>query len=216
MKTDDDVVIGMLKTFGIPLPKQQRSLDTYHRILRSAQACVAELGYSKTSTQEVANRAEISHGGLFKRFPTKVTLMAYMVGYLEAQARKQATEQCPPELLHAPTRDRVRFFIEWYWRFVQSPEFKAIDEVWDEARTDKQLLEAMHPIIASDVVAGDLAALFPERENDMAMQFLSQMIYSSLEYLAFNHEMGADEQAPAKVDLLIDLVCREIDLLAAR
>ncbi|MFG8998027.1 hypothetical protein HSX01_31585 [Pseudomonas aeruginosa] len=48
MKTEEDVVISMLKAFGLPLPKQQRSLDSYHRILRSAQECVAELGYSKT------------------------------------------------------------------------------------------------------------------------------------------------------------------------
>ncbi|QHA82024.1 TetR family transcriptional regulator [Pseudomonas mediterranea] len=213
MKTNDDVVIDMLDMCGIPLPKQRRSLDTYHRILRSTQECVAEFGYNKTSTQEVAKRAEISQGGLFKRFPTKVSLMASMVGYLEAQARKMAVESISEELLNSPTHQRVRFFIEEYWRFVQTPEFKAIDEVWDETRTDAQLLEALRPIIESDVVAGDLAFYFPELENGMAIQFFSQMIYSSLEYLAFNHGMGADNQAPAKLELLIDLVCREIDLL---
>lgn len=143
----------MLKTFSLPLPKQQRSLDTYHRILRAAQECVAELGYSKTSTLEVANRAEISHGGLFRRFPNKVSLMALMVGYIETQARQKAADQFTPEVLGLPTRERVRLFIEGYWSFVQTPEFKAIDEVWDETRTDKQLLEALRPIIASDVVA---------------------------------------------------------------
>lgn len=83
------------------LPKQRRSLDTYHRILRAAQECVAESGYSKTSTQEVARRAEISHGGLFKRFPTKVSLMASMVGYVEAQARKMAVEHMTEELMNS-------------------------------------------------------------------------------------------------------------------
>ncbi|MGX5726128.1 TetR/AcrR family transcriptional regulator [Metapseudomonas otitidis] len=203
----------MLEIFGIPRPKQQRSLDTYHRVLRSAQQCVAELGYSKTSTQEVANRAELSHGGLFKRFPTKVSLMASMVGYLQAEARKRAEEECPPELLKSSTREKVSFFIEWYWQFVQTQEFKAIDEVWDEARTDQQLLEALKPILASDVVAGDLAHLFPELDNSTEIQFLSQMIYSSLEYLAFNHGMGVDEDAPEKLNFFIDLVCREIDRL---
>jgi AcrR family transcriptional regulator len=213
LKTEEDVVISMLKAFGLPLPKQQRSLDSYHRILRSAQECVAELGYSKTSTQEVANRAEISHGGLFRHFPNKVSLMALMVGYIEAQTRKSAAEQFTPELLSAPTRERVRFFVEGYWNFVQTPEFQAIDEVWDETRTDKQLLDALRPVIASDVIAGDLAFLFPELENGMAIQFLSQMVYSSLEYLSFNHGMGVDDQAPEKLNLLIDMVCREIDLL---
>ncbi|MFK8397803.1 TetR/AcrR family transcriptional regulator [Pseudomonas sp. BGr12] len=213
MKTNDDIVISMLEMCGIPLPKQRRSLDTYHRILRAAQECVAESGYSKTSTQEVAKRAEISHGGLFKRFPTKVSLMAAMVGYLEAQARKTAAEHLSEELLSSPTHQRVRFFVEGYWEFVQTPEFKAIDEVWDESRTDPPLLEALRPIIESDVVAGDLTFFFPELENGVAIQFISQMIYSSLEYLSFNHGMGADDQAQAKLDVLINLVCREIDLL---
>lgn len=213
MKTDDDVVMRLLEAFGIPLPKQQRSLDTYYRLLRAAQECVAELGYSKTSTQEVANRAQISHGGLFKRFPSKVSLMALMVGYVEAQARKSAAEKFPQDLQNVPTRQRVRQFIEGYWGFVQTPEFKAIDEVWDETRTDPQLLEALRPIIASDVVAGDLALYFPELENSVAIQFMSQMIYSSLEYLSFNHGIGVDDQAPEKLELLIDMVCREIDLM---
>ncbi|MGX5727992.1 TetR/AcrR family transcriptional regulator [Metapseudomonas otitidis] len=213
MKTDDDAVISMLEMCGIPLPKQRRSLDTYHRILKSAQECVAELGYSKTSTQEVAKRAEISHGGLFKRFPTKVSLMASMVGYLETQARREAATRVPKSLLASSTEERVRFFIESYWRFVQTPQFKAIDEVWDESRTDELLLEALRPVIKSDVVAGDLGFYFPELENGVAIQFISQMIYSSLEYLAFNQGVGADDQAPAKLDVLIGLVCREIDLL---
>ncbi|QXI30904.1 TetR/AcrR family transcriptional regulator [Pseudomonas vanderleydeniana] len=208
-------MISTLEMCGIPLPKQRRSLDTYHRILRAAQECVAEYGYSKTSTQEVARRAEISHGGLFKRFPTKVSLMASMVGYLEAQLRRQAAGEVTEELLNSPSHQRVRFFIEGYWCFVQTPQFKAIDEVWDESRTDPQLLEALRPIIAKDVVAGDLRFYFPELENGTAIQFISQMIYSSLEYLAFNHGMGADDQAPAKLDVLIDLVCREIDRLRA-
>jgi AcrR family transcriptional regulator len=213
MKTNDDLVIDMLEMCAIPLPKQRRSLNTYHRILGAAQECVAEFGYSKTSTQEVAKRAGISHGGLFRRFPTKVTLMASMVGYLEAQARTVAMEYVSETILSSTTQERVRFFIEGYWRFVQTPQFKAIDEVWDESRTDPQLLKALRPIIESDVVAGDLAMLFPELENDVSIQFFSQMIYSSLEYLAFNHGMGADNQATVKLELLIKMVCREIDLL---
>ena len=211
MKIENDVVISLLETFGLPLPKQQRSLDTYHRILRSAQECVAELGYNQTTTQEVAKRAEISDGGLFKRFPKKVTLMAMMVGYVENQARKSAADKFIPEMLTYSTRERVRLFVETYWNFVQTPEFRAIDEVWDAARTDKMLLEALRPIITSDVLAGDLTFLFPELENNIAIQFISQMIYSSLECLSFNHVIGADEHAPEKQEVLIDIICREID-----
>lgn len=47
----------------------------------------------------------------------------------------------------------------------------------------------------------------------MAIQFMSQMIYSSLEYLSFNHGIGVDDQAPEKLSFLIDMVCREIDRL---
>lgn len=216
MRHDDELLVKVLDLCAIPLPKQRRSFETYHRILRSAQECASELGYSKTSTQEIAKRADISHGGLFRRFPTKVSIMAAMVGYVEGEARLIAAERLADTSLPAATRDRVQIFVESYWQFVKTPQFAAIDEVWEESRTDRQLQDALRPVIVADVRAGDLAFYFPELTNGVEIQFLSQMVYSSLEYLAFNQSVGADDQAQAKLEYVIDLVCREIHTLASK
>ena len=216
MKHDDELLVRVLNLCAIPLPKQRRSFETYHRILRSAQDCASELGYSKTSTQEIAKRAEISHGGLFTRFPTKVSIMAAMVGYVEGEARRMATERLAGIDLPTAIRDRVKIFVESYWHFVQTPQFAAIDDVWEASRTDQQLQDALRPVIVADVRAGDLTFYFPELPNGVEIQFLSQIVYSSLEYLGFNHSVGAEDQAQTKLEFVIDLVCREIECLGAK
>lgn len=211
---DDDLLIEVLTLCEIPLPKQRRSFETYHRILRAAQQCASSLGYSKASTLEIAKRAEISHGGLFKRFPTKASIMVAMIGYLEALARRDARAQVQTSPLPESIHERVKLFIEGYWAFVQTEEFKAIDEIWDASRTDGVLLQALRPVIASDVVSGDLTLYFPEVQNGVEVQFLSQIVYSSLEYLSFNHGQGADDQIRTKLDFVIAMVCREIEHMA--
>ncbi|MFK0033715.1 TetR/AcrR family transcriptional regulator [Pseudomonas monteilii] len=216
MEHDDDLLVKVLNLCGIPLPKQRRSFETYHRILRAAEECASELGYNKTSTQEIAKRADISHGGLFTRFPTKVSIMAAMVGYVEGEARRNAAQKFGGTELPAATRERVKIFVGDYWQFVQTSQFAAIDDVWEASRTDQQLQEALRPVIVADVRAGDLTFYFPELPNGVEIQFLSQIAYSSLEYLSFNHSAGAEDDAQAKLQFVVDLVCREIECLVVK
>lgn len=216
MEQDDELLVDVLNMCGITPPKQRRSFETFHRVLRATQQCICEHGYSNTSTQEIARRADISHGGLFTRFPTKVSIAVAMVGYLEGQARKAAARQSAGSSLPTGARARAELFVKNFWHFVQTPEYKAIDEVWEASRYDTQLLAALRPMIIADVHAADLAFYFPEIPNGPEIEFLSQIVYAALEFLDFNQGAGADDQAPVKLDFVTDLVCRELAVLAAK
>src|SRR5580700_6013971 len=63
-------------------------VETYHQRIKeekrmaaveAAMALFLEQGYDRTSLQQVAQRAELSTGTLFKRFPTKASLFEAIV-----------------------------------------------------------------------------------------------------------------------------------------
>ncbi len=56
-------------------PRQQRSRETYERILDVAAAIFAELGYAGTTTNKVAEAAGISIGTLYHYVPDKDALL---------------------------------------------------------------------------------------------------------------------------------------------
>ena len=55
---------------------QARSRATRVRLLQATAAALEELGYAGASTTEVARRAGVSQGALYKHFPSKVQLLA--------------------------------------------------------------------------------------------------------------------------------------------
>ena len=52
-------------------PQQQRAVETRGRILDAAEALFDERGYAKTSMNVLADRADVSIGGLYEWFPNK-------------------------------------------------------------------------------------------------------------------------------------------------
>ena len=59
--------------------QQERRDSTRTRLLEATVECLVELGYARTTTLAVAQRAEVSQGALFKHFPTKAALLGAAV-----------------------------------------------------------------------------------------------------------------------------------------
>jgi AcrR family transcriptional regulator len=56
-------------------PRQARSRDTVHAILRAAAQVFAARGYAATTTNHIAARAGVSIGSLYEYFPSKDALL---------------------------------------------------------------------------------------------------------------------------------------------
>jgi AcrR family transcriptional regulator len=121
--------------------QQERRDATRQKLLDATVECLVELGYGRTTTIAVAQRAEVSHGALFKHFPTKAALLAAAVErlfpLLIARYRAELAD------LPAAPEDRIAEAIERLWFIYQRPELLAAIELYVAARTDAELAAAL-------------------------------------------------------------------------
>ncbi|HYO54317.1 TetR/AcrR family transcriptional regulator [Archangium sp.] len=124
--------------------QQERRDSTRLKLLEATVECLVELGYARTTTLAVAQRAGISHGALFKHFPTKAALLGAAVEHLfprliaEYRSALDATPALPG--------DRVAQAIERLWSIYQRPELLAAIELYVAARTDPELASALSTV----------------------------------------------------------------------
>ncbi|SEK54024.1 DNA-binding transcriptional regulator, AcrR family [Rhodococcus maanshanensis] len=119
-----------------PRTQAQRTAATRAKLLDAAITLLVEVGYARTSTQEIARRAGVSRGAQLHHFPTKESLVVAAVEHL--------VEKRLAEILGArPDPDQG---IETLVDAFTGPLFYAALELWVAARTDPGLHEAMIPL----------------------------------------------------------------------
>ncbi|MGW6378137.1 TetR/AcrR family transcriptional regulator [Rhodococcus sp. NPDC055112] len=119
-----------------PRTQAQRTAATRAKLLDAAIELLVEVGYARTSTQEIARRAGVSRGAQLHHFPTKESLVVAAVEHL--------MEMRLTEILGAqPDPDHgVETLVDAF----TGPLFYAALELWVAARTDPGLHEAMIPL----------------------------------------------------------------------
>lgn len=121
--------------------QQERRDTTRQKLLDATVGSLVERGYAGTTTLAVARRAGISHGALFKHFPTKAGLLGAAVEHLFPRliAEYRASLESAP----LPPGDRIAQAIERLWSIYQRPELLAAIELYVAARTDAELAAAL-------------------------------------------------------------------------
>ncbi|MCW2683419.1 MAG: putative transcriptional regulator of the TetR family [Blastococcus sp.] len=121
----------------------ERRAATRSALVQATVECLVELGYARTTTQEVQTRAGVSRGALTHQFTTKAELVVAAVDHLYEgfgdSVRKAAAS------LPADPGSRVRLGIEMVWERFHGPLFVAAMELWGAARTDAELRAALLP-----------------------------------------------------------------------
>ena len=110
-------------------PHGQRSRQ---RILDAAIECLADLGYSGTTTLAVQRRAGVTRGSLLHHFPSRDELLVAAVGHL-AEARFDALVQRVEDT--ARNGNRLDAAVVATWESFEGPLFVAATELWLAART---------------------------------------------------------------------------------
>ncbi|MDY6811007.1 MAG: TetR/AcrR family transcriptional regulator [Actinomycetota bacterium] len=133
----------------------QRTAATRARVLDATIASLVEVGYARTTTQEVNRRAGVSRGALLHHFPTRESLVVAAVGHL--------VEGRMTEILQRPRTggEDIAVIIEAF----SGPLFDAALELWVAARTDEALRTAMVPLEqkVADALTTGSAELFDAR-----------------------------------------------------
>ncbi|AYJ47113.1 TetR/AcrR family transcriptional regulator [Rhodococcus sp. P1Y] len=133
----------------------ERTAGTQAKLLNAAIECLVELGFAKTSTQEIARRAGVSRGAQLHHFPTKEALVTAAVAHLVDRRLEEILATNPD-----PERG-VEVLIEGF----SGPLFYAALELWVAARTDPALHEAMVPLERriSEAIMGGATAIMGSR-----------------------------------------------------
>ncbi len=116
--------------------QEERRSRTRARLLDATMECLVDLGWSGTSTTEVARRAGVSRGAQQHHYPTKMILVAAALEHLlEAQrlAYEAAFAVLPQE------RRNVSGALDLLWEVFRGRPARALMELAVAARTDDEL-----------------------------------------------------------------------------
>jgi TetR/AcrR family transcriptional regulator, regulator of autoinduction and epiphytic fitness len=148
-------------------------VETYHQRIKeekrmaaveAAMALFLEQGYDRTSLQQVAQRAELSTGTLFKRFPTKARLFEAIVEQfwkVEIVSESPLTTGKPRASLHKIGSDyaqRIRRpeMVSIYRLIIaEAPRFPDLGQLLFD-KTKGLYLARLETYLASEVKAGTL------------------------------------------------------------
>jgi AcrR family transcriptional regulator len=140
---DDGPVVEERRT------QAERRAATRTKLLEAALELLIERGYAGTTLAEVAARAGLTNGALWRHWRTKAALMADVA--LFCDARLTARSGRPAR--GASPEQRVSQTVRHLWARAHEPDFQALIELLREGRTDPELRAALQ---ASDERAAQL------------------------------------------------------------
>ena len=118
----------------------ERSATMRARLLDATIDCLFHLGYARTTTTEIADRAGVSRGAQLHHFPTKSELVITAVEHLFQRRREEFVRA----MARLPVReDRAAAAIDLLWTMVSGPTFYAWLELTVAARSDRLLRESV-------------------------------------------------------------------------
>jgi len=123
--------------------QDQRSALMRTKLLDATIECLAEKGYCRTTTTDIAARAGVSRGAQLHHFPAKIELVTAAVRHL-AEKRLADLRSKAPHLEGKP--DRISAGIDLLWSVFYGPWFNVAIELWVAARTDPSLCAAVFPV----------------------------------------------------------------------
>lgn len=126
----------------------ERRSSTIAKLVQASTEVLIELGYARASIQEICRRAGVSHGGLFRHFPSRLELMKRVAVEVGNGLLDRYRQQFARLKQHA--HDPIRLALELCRGTCQSHSHQAWFELMMAARTDAELRAALAPIWASN------------------------------------------------------------------
>jgi TetR/AcrR family transcriptional regulator, fatty acid metabolism regulator protein len=169
------------------LPRERREQD----IIAAARAVFAEYGYEKAAMTEIAARAGVVEGTIYKYFANKRDVLLQVL----ARWYEDMLANYEEHLVGIKgTRNRLRFVI---WRHLKAIhgdpalcrvfflEIRAEDDYY---RSPVYELNRSYTRFALDVVRDGIAA--GELRNDVELSLLRDLIYGTIEHHTWNYVSG--------------------------
>jgi AcrR family transcriptional regulator len=186
----------------------ERSAATRGKLLDATAQCLAELGYTRTSTTEVCRRAGVSRGAQLHHFPTKAELVAAAVEHV-FERRVDEFRSLMSTLPSGP--ERLDLAIDVLWSMFQGETFAAWFELAAAGRTDSELAPHMRAVgqAMSERIHRAWLDLFPPPPGyqfiDGVESAAPAFLFTLLDGLAIRHLTGVS-LGPDEPDLVLGTV----------
>jgi len=193
----------------------QKSASTRGLIVDSAIKCFVDLGYARTTTTAIAERAGLSRGAMLHHFPSKIDVVRAAVDHLHAKRLKALRKAM---MRPSGETDRVRQGVDAYWAHVKHPMFVAFFELSVAARTDAELSSILRP--AQEAFERDwnktTQEVFPEwRGNQEAFELGLDLSRYLLEGMAISFLTHKETERDKRVLQYLEDKLRELRRLAS-
>lgn len=171
--------------------QQERRAQTRARLLEATMDCLAELGWSGTSTTEVARRAGVSRGAQQHHYPTKRELVTAALEDLLQRLRagyEEAFAALPP------ARRNVEGAIDLLWDTFRAGPSLALMELAMAARTDTSLRALSRDLNERiiEVITETFHRLFPQAPGEDAASAVVRAVYAALIGLTLQNALDDD------------------------
>nr|WP_256364637.1 TetR/AcrR family transcriptional regulator [Mycobacterium sp. UM_NZ2] len=187
-------------------PKQDRAKETRQRVLDAAAQVFSERGYSTSTTNRIAEYAQVSIGSLYQYFPNKdAILRALMDQHVEAgmELLVQRTADGLPDRLEDTLRVFVRSAID---NHREDPGLHRV--LFEEAPRSPEFLDHLHHLERIAVAStAQLLAAYPE-VNVSDPTTAAQVIVATIEALV--HRLIATPTpvaADVAEDAIVTMLC---------
>jgi AcrR family transcriptional regulator len=118
----------------VRMPNPVRSARTRDKLLNATVACLYELGYDRTSTVLVTQRAGVSRGAMLHQFPSKADLMMATSQFIRLQRRAAHREALTGV---TDPLEKLRRVVDISWSELSQPSGVARIEIMLASRSDK-------------------------------------------------------------------------------
>jgi AcrR family transcriptional regulator len=148
--------------------QQERKTATIAKLVNATIECLISFGYRDTSIGRICERSGISHGGLFRHFPSRTALLAAATDEIGRRHLLQFEKLIDKA---GGSDDFVRDMVCLFRDATRSPLTAAWREVLIAARTNSELCAALNSAIHHFEDAIMLLASHLVEEEDAAREF---------------------------------------------
>lgn len=121
------------------VPQAERRRITRGKLLDATVESLIEVGYPRTTTVEVGERAGLSRGAQLHHFPSRADLLVGAIEHLADERSKEFEAELNARLEKGD--DRIDAMVDMLWATFSGPLYWAVVELMVAARTDPELLE---------------------------------------------------------------------------
>jgi AcrR family transcriptional regulator len=187
-------------------PQQARSIERVNHILKIADEVFAEMGFEAATTIEIAARAKMSVGSLYRFFPDKTAILKALAGRYLEQLQEAIAKLHTPETVHLPLAVYVERASDTFNQFfIEHPGFRAVFVHSHGASSEVLAMQAL----VDREIATHLAAFYALRAPKLKLEeceliaSVTVAMVSKLHVLSLSRDEAFRERVMAEIKKLL-------------